>query len=35
MSYKINLNNFTQKYLEYRDNTKIYSSLQNLIFLTL
>ena len=35
MSYKINLNNFTQKYLEYRDHTKIYTSLQNLTILTL
>ena len=35
MNYKLNLNNFSQKYLEYRDKTNIYSSFQNTVFLTL
>ena len=35
MPYKINLNNFSQKYLEYRDKTSIYNSTNNFTYLAL
>ena len=35
MPYKINLNNCSQKYLEYRDKTSIYNSTNNFTYLAL
>jgi len=35
MPYKINLNNFSQKYLEYRDKTSIYNSTNSFTYLAL